>query len=553
MAPAILRGAMEIPIGSVDFNTVRKELTVAYRPMGAEESVEVKAYVITKQGTILVPRQYGIDLCNALEIPYEDKTSGGKRATFPRVPEPRAYQVEPLAEIYQGTQTYYDFIARARTGWGKTIGALIIAARLKVSTVILVDQENLKDQWVKSLQDHFGFAKEDIGIIQGNKCSYEGKAVTIAMVQTLSQRLLPSAVYAYFGLVIVDEVHIIGAPTFHKVLLKFPATYRFGVSATPKRRDGLQKLLDYNLGEVRVYVEDEHDPSAVYVMQNPTVYSAYANKAPKIGRFINEVTEDGSRNLMLAEAAAYLYDTGRDVLVLSDRIEQLEHLQSLCFYLGIPPDAMGVYAGYGMAYGYDKDAKPVRRPEGYERGTEYTPISLTLISKRKRKQDLERIKTTARIIFATYGKFAKGVDEPRLSGGMDASPRSTAEQINGRILRKSDGKQTPIWITTCDTASYRSMFSLAQRIPDYVKNKAVVSKWSLEKGKTKCHAMALRSEALEEVKRLKSMPIETNRDGLNTLQTREQQMRHGLRRASDTMRGTDRRRASPMASSRRAR
>lgn len=516
MSRAALAGAMQIPVDLIDVDAVKAALTFEYKPMGVDEPLILEHYREVG-GCLHVPRQYGIDLCYREGIDYTDETSHGRPVQFPRVPTPRDYQIDALQSISNAFDSYYDFIFRARTGWGKTIGSLIIAAELGVSTLVVVDQENLKEQWIESLIKHFGFKREDIGIIQGAKCDYEGKAVTIAMVQTSTRKELPEAVYHAFGFVIVDEVHVIGAPTFSSILLRFSAAYRMGVSATPKRRDGLQKVLDYNLGRVRVYVDDEHDPSAVYVAEHPTVYSAYANTSPKIGRFVNEVTDDGSRNLLIAEAAAYLYDTGRDILVLSDRIEQLRQLMDLCYYLGIPEDEMGLYTGYVPRYEYAKDPKPLRRPAGLVKGCDYTPTSLQLISKRRKQKDLDLIKTSARIIFATYGKFSKGVDEPRLNGGIDASPRSLSEQVQGRILRKVEGKLKPIWITIADTSSYRSVFMLTKRLEDYERNNSVVSRWSLEKGKEPCNALDLKAELFGEVRRLKSMRIGTNSAGLNML------------------------------------
>ncbi len=558
---------MAIPVGLVNVAAMKKELTVKYVPMGADAPLEVCAYwVDAAAGVIHTPRQYGITACKNAGILYEDHTAPGHSVVFPRVPAPRDYQVEPLQLISECFQSHYDTVFRARTAWGKTLGTLIIAARLGVSTLVVVDQENLKDQWIDSLVKHFGFSKDDVGIIQGKKCVYEGKAVTIAMVQTLSQKTFPQAMYDAFGFVIVDEVHIIGAPTFSKILMQFSAGYRIGISATPKRRDGLQKLLDYNLGQVRVRIDDEHDPSAVYVAYHGTVYSEYANRSPKIGRFINEVTEDASRNLLVAEAIAYLYDTGRDILVLSDRIEQLQHLLSLCYYLGVPEAEMGMYAGYHMVYGYAKDPTPPRRPANLVKyngdgslgdlgaGYHYTPISLQLISKRPRKGELERVKTTCRILFATYGKFSKGVDEERLCGGVDASPRSTSEQVQGRILRKVSGKLRPIWITIGDTASYRSLYALACRLGDYRKNNSVVSKWSLEEGKETCEIDRLKAQTLAEVNRLKCLRTVQSRDGLNTLLTQRQEILQEAQPANGTRtRPTTVPRASPalrMASSR---
>lgn len=542
---------MTFPLSLVPVERVKEALTIGYLPMGAEEELTVEAFSLRK-GSITVPRQYGLQLCEELGLEFTDLTSTGHEIAWPKVPEPRDYQIDALQLIAENRDSHYDFLFRARTGWGKTAGSLIIAARSGLTTLVVVDQENLKDQWIASAKKLCGLRDDQIGVIQGKRCDYEGKPLTIAMVQTLSQKTFPQEVYDYFGNVFVDEVHIIGAPTFSRILLQFSATYRMGVSATPKRRDNLQKLLDYNLGRVRVYIADEHEESAVYVAQHDGVYSAYANKAPKIGRFINEITEDASRNLLIAEAAAYLYDTGRDILVLSDRIEHLKELESLSYYLGIPEDELGVYAGYDLTYAYEKDPTPSRHPIGWVKGTEYTPIRLQLISKRVNKKRFDAIAERARIILSTYGKFSKGVDVPRLCGGVDATPRSRSEQEQGRILRKVDGKLKPIWITIKDTNSYRSLFALAKRIDDYLMNNSVVSEWSLEEGKVKCDAKEMRRELYQEVKRLKSLRIATNSVGLNTLLTQEQEIRSAMRPATGITVGRPARSPSATGSSHKA-
>lgn len=514
---------MALPIERIPVSLVKQACTAKYLLMGDEEPTELPCYREDDE-YLYVPRQYGISACRSWGIEYQDRTSPGVEMSLPVIAEPRDYQIDPLLDLQECTKSFYDFLFRARTGWGKTVGSLILAARLGVSTIILVDQENLKDQWIKALKERFGVAEEDIGIVQGKVCKYEGCAVTIAMVQTLAQKVYPQEFYDYFGLMIVDEVHIIGAPTFSQPLLDFSAMYRIGVSATPRRKDGLQRVLDYNLGKVRVYVADEHDVNSVYVAEHPTIYSWYANISPKVGRFISEVAEDGSRNLLLAESASFLYDTGRDVLVLGDRIEHLKHLMSLCEYLGVPAEDMGLYAGYNPSYGYAKEATPTRRPVGLTRNEEtgeyeYTPISLQLIAKRTKKKVLDEIKETKRIIFATYGMFAKGVDVERLTGGVDATPRSSSEQMHGRILRQVDGALRSIWITIADINSYRALHGVSERLADYMRNNAEVFKWSLEEGEQPCNGKALKAEYKEESRRLKSLRIETNSDGLNTLLT----------------------------------
>lgn len=536
MRPALLSGAMFIPVEHVNLRTVKDQLTVSYLPMGAEEAVVVQAYTETRD-YISVPRQYGISLCKSLGIPVEDKTSQGFSVSFSRINPPRPYQVNTLTELHAATNLYYDFIFRAHTGWGKTYGGLWLAAELGVTTLVIVDQDNLKEQWLEALDTHYGMTIEngEVGIIQGPICDYDGRAVVIAMVQTLTQKQFAKAVYSYFGFVICDEVHTLGAPTFSTVLRKFPATYRLGVSATPKRKDGTQKLLDYNLGKVRVAADKEHDESNVYFVEHRTVYSWYANISPKIGRIITEVAEDGSRNLLLAEVILWLYESGRDTIALSDRIEQLKHLKSMLYYMGVDEEIMGLYTGYDPVYKFAKDPTPPRRPAGWEKGTEYTPVSLQLISKNQRKTKLQGIKEKALIQLATYQKAGKGYDVARLAGGVDCTPRGTAEQIHGRILREYKGKRKAVWVTPMDSGSYRLMYTFANRVIEYAKSNGRMFEWTEDGELIEWNAKELAKAAKAESSRLKSMRIETNKDGSNTLRTQASEKTRKLQAAKDTV------------------
>ncbi len=523
MRPAILAGAMAIPREHVDVATLTRTLTATYRPMGAEESIPVPGFDLDDD-YLYAPRQFGLDYCRRRGIPFEDHTSAGFPVLFPQVPAPRDYQGSILALMVEAFDSFYDYVFRAHTGWGKTIGSLIVASRLGVTTVVIVDQDNLKEQWLKALRERFGMTIDNghVGIVQGDRCDYDGKSVVICMVQTLVSRQFEPEFYDYFGTAILDEVHTCGAPTFSQVLRMFPAAFRFGVSATPTRKDGLQKLLEYNLGRIRVAADKEHNESAVYVLEHPTVYSWYANISPKVGRWITEVSEDGSRNLLIAETALALYETGRDVLVLADRIEQLKHLKSLLYYLGVDDSEMGLYAGYDPLFAYAKEAKPKRRPFGLTKHSadgqvHYSPLSLQSIAKRIPKKRLEEIRSNARILFATYGMCAKGFDEPRLKAGIDATPRSEVEQIHGRILREVPGLKMPIWATIYDCNNPRAAYSFMKRIGGYLKSNGRIYRW-LDNGELiECPETELIDEAKARHKELKECEIRTRPDGRNEL------------------------------------
>jgi superfamily II DNA or RNA helicase len=530
MRPAILAGCMKIPLECIDVKRVKKQVTYTHRPLSlddGEPDLQVAAWYVERD-FLCVPRQYGLTLCNQLHLDYVDETSLGQVAHFPKVPDPREYQEPQLDEIGEAFQDYYDFIFKAHTGWGKTVGALISAARLGRTTIIVVDQENLRLQWVDALVNLFGFAKEDVGVIKGDKWTWKGKAVTVAMVQTLAQRGVDEELADYFGFAIFDEVHTCGAPTFSTALMYFNAAYRLGVSATPKRKDGLQRALDHNLGKIRVQANKKHKRSAVYLMRNETVYSWYGNVSKMTGRIFSEITEDGPRNLMIVEAALWLYESGRDVLILSDRIEHLKELESMLYYFGVAEEEMGLYTGYDPIWRFAKDPNPEGRPANLERWqrkdrawehAEYCAVSMQIVQKRIPKARFAHILKHSKIVLATYGMFAKGVDCPRLSGGVDATPRSSAEQVHGRILREVEGKPVPIWVTIMDINSYRLMFTLANRIKEYLKSSGVLFEWHPDGSIEQCDVTDLKAEIFERVDDLKSQRIETNKDGLNTLVT----------------------------------
>lgn len=525
--PAILAGSMALPAELVDTEGLSKALSVFYKPMGAEESIKVRLYR-DAGGYFHVPRQYGLALCRRLGIPFEDHTSIGLGAVLDYAPRPRDYQARTVDEIVFKFDSYYDFLFRARTGWGKTVGSLLVAHKLGVQTLVVVDQENLKDQWIATLEKLFNVPRKDIGEIQGKKCNYEGKPVTIGMVQTLSQKEFPQQVYDAFGLLIADEVHVMGAPTFSEVLMDFSAAYRLGVSATPNRRDGLRAAVEHNLGKVRVYVADQHGKSSAIIKTTDSSYSWYAETSPKIGRYLTEVSENAGRNFEIAQTVEDLYWQERDTLVLSDRIDHLQSLMDLCYYMGVPYEDMGLYTGYSPLFRFEKNPKPARRPDGLVPGAEYSPVHLTTYDKRVNKAEFSRIKESARVIFATYGMFAKGVDVPRLSAGIDATPRSQAEQMQGRILRVVEGKPEPVWVTFVDTRSVRACFSMAGRVADYARNNAVLYELTSDgetivwEPKDLQKALAARSKVLERAS------IEQQPDGSYTAKTLGTQLPSGI-------------------------
>lgn len=487
--------------------------------VGTEETHKVEAWRDSGSKFIAVPRNYALSLPGFSRRAVE-KTADYARA--PRYPLPtlREHQGPWVDDVLKSLSKGGDLIAQADTGKGKTVMSVYVACKKRARTVILVDQELLWDQWYACLTNIFKVPASDIGTIRGGTMDVDGKSFVLAMVQTLYRRKLPEWVSQYFELVIYDECHVIGAPQFSNVLYAFQPRYRLAVSATPDRKDALGKILYMHLGAVGVEMRSKHAKSRVRYLDSTGVYSWYANVSPKTGRFISEIAADGKRNYLICKAIEALYKKGRHILVIGDRIEHLENLRACCEFLGIPSDAMGVASGYYNTWGYAKDPRPKRRPLHLAKGAEYTPVKMQLVSKRTPKKVITDVKRNAQVLFATYSIFSKGVDEDRLNAGIDCTPRSSAKQVHGRILRTREGKVMPVWVTIRDVNSYRSLYMFSKRIAEYVQSNAEIFKWSLGRGLLKEDVKRLLSEVSERVRLLKDAKILLNKRGSNTVQMR---------------------------------
>ena len=132
-------------------------------------------------------------------------------------------------------------------GFGKTVLALYSVAALKVKTIVIVHKEFLMDQWKERIEFFLPDAK--VGKIQGDVVKIEDKDIVIGMLQSISMKDYPDEVFNSFGFVIYDECHHLGAEVFSRSLIKVGCKYTLGLSATPKRADGLTKVFEWFLGD----------------------------------------------------------------------------------------------------------------------------------------------------------------------------------------------------------------------------------------------------------------------------------------------------------------
>ena len=371
------------------------------------------------------------DLFNLIGLSYLISNNCNTISHFIIDDEYNNYSILPIIIKPKGKGEYYGFelsgngrfILSDRTITHNTVMGLKIAEELKVKTLILVHKEFLMNQWVERINEYLPEAK--VGYIQGKKCDIQRKDIVLAMIQSLSDprkdKDYPANLFESFGLVIADECHHLAARQFCRSLAKYPFKYTLGLSATPDRADGLQRVFKHYLGDI-VYKDDEiqktdedikleHIPNStveLYSYNNPdskyTKEELNYQKKPNIVTMKSNVANCLKRTTFLLSFLPRLIEEGRTILILSCRRNHITEMETLINAMAIPNCSVGLYVG-GM------------------------------------KQSNLDISAGKRVIIATYEMAEEAFDCKSLNTLIYGTPHKNIKQAVGRILREEKKKR----------------------------------------------------------------------------------------------------------------
>lgn len=217
----------------------------------------------------------------------------------------------------------------ATPGCGKTVMGCHLIAKRRLPTLVLVHKQPLINQWQSRILEFTDFDKKEIGIVSGSKKKPKGK-IDIAMLQTLTRMGGVKEFLSNYDHIIIDECHHIPAISFEDILKQTKARYILGLTATPYRKDGLEKLLFYQCGDVVHNMESETEKNlekSVIIKETGFRFNDEAGNNLPIHMLWSELTENENRNNMIVEDITATLNDNRTTLVISDRKEHLKILK----------------------------------------------------------------------------------------------------------------------------------------------------------------------------------------------------------------------------------
>lgn len=392
-----------------------------------------------ENGYIGLPRGLTEPLQGKLQqagIPFtvDDKRCSGREIKVSFKGELRKSQQAAVSEMLQ----HDTGILSAATAFGKTAVCCKMIAERKVNTLILLESSSLIEQWQKAIEAFLEIdekppeyqtksgrtrkRKSAVGLLQNQHDSLTG-IIDIAMVGSVCRKGEFHPMLSRYGAVYVNECHHAASETIVNILQEVKAKYVCGVTATPIRGDGREKVNYFLLGPIRYRytakdrAKEQKIDHLVYPRFTRTVaphLSSEEHMHPNAAYDLirNNPVRDGQ----IVSDVRLCLENGRTPVVLSKYTEHAEKLSEL----------IKAYADKVVLMLGGSGKKEQRRI----------------------REELESAGSDERLVLVATGQLiGEGFDYPRLDTLIMATPvagRSIVEQYAGRLNRDYAGKKNVI-------------------------------------------------------------------------------------------------------------
>lgn len=326
-------------------------------------------------------------------------------------------------------------ILSAATAFGKTVVCCDLIAERKINTLILIESSALMEQWQAAIERFLNIDEElpsyqtktgrtkkrksAVGVLQGAKDTLTG-IIDIAMVGSVFSKDVCHPKLNEYGMILVDECHHAASETIQKILRTVRAKYVYGVTATPMREDGLEKINYMLIGPIRFRftAKERALEQGIRHLVYPRFTRTLCSREDKLS--VNDayelVRDDPARNQMIIEDTKKCIEEGRCSVILT---RYTAHAEAL--YVALQGSEAHTFLLLG-----NKSAKEKKQ----------------IVSEMKTISETEPV-----LLIATGKLIGEGFDFPRLDTLIMATPvagRTVVEQYAGRLNRDYHGKQDVI-------------------------------------------------------------------------------------------------------------
>ncbi len=300
----------------------------------------------------------------------------------------------------------------APTGFGKTwLGCIVIQAIGKTTLVVTTKTDEMEN-WVKHCHDMLGIEAQRW---HGNNIPDEDAEIVVGLVQSIAKGPTRYGfdIYDRFGLVIFDECHRLSADFFVQACGHLAALWRFGMTATPERIDGKERVFRAHIGRTIVEAVGLPMTPKVYLVPSKfklpvkVVKGKVRTVEPTAGRssWVDKaLRKNKHRNDQLIKLIELVYMRKRKTVIFSGTKEHLEYLYT---NTEVPISEKGFYWG-GLSH--DKLGISAAKP----------------------------------LVYATYAMGGQGTNFPWWDCLILATPLANVKQVIGRILREFPDKKIPV-------------------------------------------------------------------------------------------------------------
>ncbi len=322
----------------------------------------------------------------------------------------RPYQNEAILKAYK----YRQGVIISPCGSGKTVMGIFFLAMTGQKTLWITHTKDLMYQTIEQIEKFLSIPSREIGKIGDGK-KVIGEKITVGLVQSLV-KYNKDILREEFGAIIIDEAHRVPSKTFKDVVEISRAKFRLGLTATPKRKDGLEPILYHVVGQTvfEITEEDLIKENRILIPKVTKIFTNFRSKRTDFQGLMKQLITCRERNQLIVQSIKDTLGNSEVALLLSNRVEHCHTIAKLL-------------------------------------NKEVRPLKIAVLTGKVSKDDRERVIEQARnneinLIIATQ-LADEGLDIPNLNKLYLATPSKSKAKVKqqlGRIMRNVHAKQTPI-------------------------------------------------------------------------------------------------------------